>query len=788
MEQNHKMQKPPKYDNGTARRAPGIGESPVRADAMSKALGGEIYSCDFYAPDMLWAGVKRAGVPHALLKGVSCEKARAVKGVAAVLTHHDVKGTNRQGVARKDQPVLVDHKVRHRGDAVALVVAADPETLARALDLVEMDLEPLPAVFDPDEALSPSAPLIHEDHAKGNLLLSGEVTKGRGAAALDDCPVVVEGVFHLPRQEHAYLETEAGWALWDEEKGLEVSASTQTPFRDLAEVADALGLNRDRLRIKAPYPGGAFGGKDGVSIQSLLGLAALAVPGRPVKMWLDREESFLFSPKRHPARLSYRLGAEKDGSLKALEADLQYDTGPYDHLGGVVMALGLEHAGGAYDIPHAELKGRAVYTNNPVGGAFRGFGVPQANAAMEGMMERLAMRLGMDPLALRQKNILHKGSATPVGVELDCSVGLADCLDAARRHQIWTGREKWKAGAGRHKLRGVGLSLALHGMGYGPVVPDVAGAKLELTPKGSFRVYCGVVDMGQGNVSTYLHMAAHLLNQDLGQMEPVLPDTARTLPSGSSSASRTTFTFGNALVKAAGKLEKRILERAAEMLETPAENLCLSPGRVGLSDGSRLMPLAEVAASMTEEQRFAEDTYQAPVSSQRPSPDELLTMHGLPHCIFGFGAMLCAMEVDRLTGRVELKSLAAFCDVGRVINPRLLEQQIQGGVAQGLGYALWERMRSQEGALVEKDLSTYIIPGACDLPDLDFEAVESFEPQGPFGMKGAGELPTDLPLPAVAAAITDACGAPPFRFPVLAEDVLELLEGCEGEAPDEDIL
>ena len=781
MDQNHPMMDIPQNTGADSGCAPGIGESQPRADALAKAAGRERYACDFYGPEMLWAGVKRGGAPHAVLKGVHCEKARDLDGVFAVLTHEDVKGTNRQGVVRQDQPVLVDDKLRHRGDAVALVLARDRQTLAEAIGLIELDLEPLTAVFDMDRALEPGAPLIHEDHPKGNLLLSGKVTKGLGAKALDDCPVVVEGVIHLPRQEHAYLETEAGWAVWDDAKGLYISASTQTPFRDRAEVAQAIGLKVEQVRIHAPYPGGAFGGKDGVSIQSLLGLAAVAAPGRPVKMWLDREDSFLFSPKRHPARLSYRLGAEKDGSLKALSAVLHYDTGPYDHLGGVVMALGLEHAGGAYDITHVELKGYAVYTNNPVGGAFRGFGVPQANAAMEIMLERLARRLQMDPLALREKNILRRGEQTPVGTELACSVGLADCLAAAKQHPLWAGREAWKAAAKSHTKRGVGLALAMHGMGYGPVIPDVAGAKLELTPDGRIRVYCGVVDMGQGNASTYLQMAAHLLNQDLARLEPVLPDTDLTLPSGSASASRTTFTYGNALIGAAGKLEKIILDRAADLLGAPAGGIRLVPGGVAAIDGSSRISMVELAKTMEPEQRFAEDTYQSPMSGERPSADEMLTIHGLPHCIFTFGAMLCALEADELTGRVKLESLALFCDVGRVINPRLLEQQMQGGVAQGLGYALWERMRSVDGELVEKDLSTYIIPGASDLPDMEFHAVDSLEPEGPFGMKGAGELPTDLPLPAVSAALADACGELPLRFPVLAGDVLALLsEGGGG--------
>ena len=775
MLQNHSMKTPEIFQARYGARAARVGSSLPRADALAKVTGREPYACDFYHPDMLWLGVKRAGVPHARLRGIDVAAARELSGVAAVLTHDDVQGSNRQGVVRKDQPVLVDDKVRHAGDAVALVLAMDPASLARALELIRLDLDPLPGVFDLDQALAPGAPLVHEDNPQGNLMLAGQVTIGQGLDALDDCAVVVQEVFRLPRQEHAYLETEAGWALWDPDGGLTITASTQTPFRDMAEVAEALGLERDQVRIKAPYPGGAFGGKDGVSVQSLLGLAALAAPGVPVKIWLDRQESFIASPKRHPARLAYRLGAGQDGTLQALHAVLHYDTGPYDHLGGVVATLGLEHSGGAYVIPHVHLETYAVYTNNPVGGAFRGFGVPQVNAAMEGMMERLAGRLGMDPAKLRQKNILRPGSLTPVGVTLDCSVGLADCLEQAAGHRLWTRRRPWKAAAGPHQRRGVGLALALHGMGYGPVVPDVANAKIELSDQGRLVVYCGVVDMGQGNASTYLQVAGHLLNQDLAHLELVLPDTARTLPSGSSSASRTTFTYGRALLAAAGELKVRLLKRAADMLMVPVEEMTLVPGAVRHLTSGRELSLKDLAGFMAGEERVAVHSFRAPVSPQRPSDDPGLTLHGLPHRIFSFGAQLCGVEVDRLTGRVRVLSLVTFCDVGNVINRQVLEQQVQGGAAQGLGYALWERMRSREGRIIENDLSTYIIPTAGDLPDMELVVVPGFEPEGPFGMKGAGELPTDLPAAAVAAAVADACGAAPNRFPITPQVVLELL-------------
>ena len=378
-------------------------------------------------------------------------------------------GSNRQGVIRKDQPVLADDRVRHCGDAVALVVAADKEALAAALDRIVLDLEPLPAVFDAQEALREEAPRIHADHPGGNALFHACIETGDGEAAFAACAEIVEGEFNLPRQAHVFLETENGRAFFSAEGGLEIVVSTQTPFRDRFEVAEALGIEMERIRIIAPYCGGGFGGKDGITVQSLLGLAALHCPGRPVKMSWSREESFLAGAKRHPARLYYRLGAERDGSLKALSARIYYDTGPYDHLGGAVAALGLEHAGGPYRIAHTRLEAWSVYTNNPLSGAFRGFGVPQVAAAIESMIDILADRLQMSPLAIRKKNALVRGDRCPAGITRNGSIGLSECLKtvavpspvARARRLEKRGRSVVQAGHG-HCLR-----LARHGLRSG---------------------------------------------------------------------------------------------------------------------------------------------------------------------------------------------------------------------------------------------------------------------------------------------------------------------------------
>ncbi|RJR25294.1 MAG: xanthine dehydrogenase family protein molybdopterin-binding subunit [Desulfobacteraceae bacterium] len=760
-----------------------IGKSIPRFDAFAKVTGKEKYASDFWSPDMLWAGVKRAGVPHARIRGIKTDEAISIPGVLSVLTSRDVKGTNRQGVVRKDQPVLADDRVRHCGDPVALVVAKDRETLAMALSAIELDLEPLQAVFDPEKALEQGAPLVHERNLERNLLLKGSLETGKGEAAFEECDETVEAEFRLPHQEHAYLETEAGWAIL-RDGVLEITASTQSPFRDRYEMAEAIGFDMHRVRIIAPYCGGAFGGKDGITVQSLLGLAALNNPGRPVKMWWSREESILASAKRHPARLYYKLGAKKDGAFHALSARVYFDTGPYDHLGGAVMALGLEHSGGPYRIPNANLKAWSVFTNNPIGGPFRGFGVTQANAAMEQMVDLMAKRVGISPLDIRLKNALRRGDRNPAGVTLTGSTGIGECLKKIPASRLWQERETWKKAAPLYKKRGAGLASAMQGMGYGPLIPDTANAKIELNRDGRFRVFCGVVDMGQGNASTYLQIAGEILNQDMSGVELVLPDTARTLPSGSSSASRTTFTYGNALIKASKILKQRLLEKAADLLMAKgSEEMDIVPGCVRHMPSGKEMPLSALAGILSEAERTSVARYRTPSAKESPASDPLLTLHGIPHIIFSYAAHAAFVEIDTLTGRIEVKCYLAITDCGRILNPQAFEQQIHGGIAQGLGYALCEELKVDHGMILTPDLGTYIIPTSMDLPDMESSAVELHEENGPFGLKGAGEIAVNGPYPAVANAIADACGIRILEGPMTAERVLGALNALQrGEA------
>ncbi len=751
-----------------------------RADAAAKVTGEEKFAVDYYGDDLAWAGVKRAGVPHGRLVKVETAAALALPGVLAVLTGADVPGTNRQGIIHKDQPVLVTDKVCQCGDAVALVVAADREILKKAISLIKVDIDPLPGVFTIDDALRADAPVLHDDHPSGNILLAATIRAGKGKDGLADCPIVIEETFEVPVQAHAFLETENGIAWQGEDGKITLVVSSQAPFRDKWEIGHALGTPMDKLRIMAPYLGGGFGGKDGATVQCFLVLAACHAKGRRVKMWWDREESFVAGYKRHAARLHYRLGANADGRLQALHCRIFYDTGAYAHLGGEVMALGMEHAGGPYRIPNTLIEGWCLYTNNPIAGAMRGFGVIQVSFAFERMMDLLARKLAMDPLELRIKNALRRGDKNCAGVTMTQSTGIEACLERMRQHPLWLDRETYKAAVPEHKKRGVGVAAVFNAMGYGRGLPDSALAKVELTPEGRILVYNGVSDMGQGNATAFVQIAGQILCQENTSIDLVQPDTERTLPSGSASAGRTTYTYGNALIKACEELRKRLIGRAALLfLADTLDSLELLPGMVRDLKTGKEAPLSLVASLMTDNDRVCISQFLMPVVRDALDTGKEFVI-GFPHLLYSYAAHVACIEVDELTGTISVDKYAAATEGGRVLNPQTYEQQVQGAIAQGIGYALSEEVQTDRGAVMNPDLGTYVIPGSLDIPDLTPLMVETFEPSGPYGLKGIGEVGINGPLPAIAGALEDACGIRLTKSPLTAERVLNALSQKEG--------
>jgi CO/xanthine dehydrogenase Mo-binding subunit len=729
---------------------------------------------------MLWAGAKRAGVAHGRILAVHTADAEAVAGVVKVLTRKDVPGTNRQGIIHKDQPVLAGQKVRHCGDPVALVLAENREALKLALSNIRLDVETLPGVFDPESALAPDAPKVHET---GNTLMEAVIRKGDPDKAFLECDVILEDCFDVPFQEHAFLETQNGVAQLTADGTLEMTVSTQAPFRDRMEIGHALGIDFSKIRVISPYLGGGFGGKDGATVQCLLALAAMHAGGRPVKMVWEREESFIAGYKRHAAKLYYKLGASADGTLQCLECRLYYDTGAYSHLGGEVLELGMEHAGGPYRISHVKIQGWCVYTNNPIGGAMRGFGVCQVSFAIEQMMNRLAEKLEIDPLDLRMKNALCRGDRNSSGVTLVHSTGMFSCLKTLRSHSLWRHREGWKADAGRFKRRGVGVCAVFNAMGYGRGLPDSAIAKVELTQSGKVRVYCGVADMGQGNASAFVQMAGEILCQDVEHLELVLPDTERTYPSGSASAGRTTYTYGNALIGACRRLKEKLMHRASLFLFLDrTDGLVLLPGRVCHLPSGREIPFSMLGSMFPESDRISIDQYVMSVALDG-NLDAAGFKIGFPHVFFSYSAHLAGIEIDELTGRISVLFYLAVTDAGRIVNPQGVAQQVQGGVAQGLGYALCEAVALRDGQIMNPSFTDYIIPTALDMPDIISLTVETDEPTGPFGMKGVGEVCMNGPLPAVAGAVHDAIGGWCRRSPISPGHIMESLKRNMGSAP-----
>lgn len=753
--------------------------SPPRADALSKATGAERYAFDVLPEGCLHAGAYRPGaalgVAHGRVRGVDASAALAVPGVLRVLTAADVPGPNLHGIMHKDQPVLCGEVIRHAGDPVALLLAETPEALRAGLAAMRADIEPLPGVFDPEAALKRGAPLVHQGRKDGNLLLRAVIEKGKAKAALKAAAVVVRGEFSTPVQEHAFLETQCGVAQMLPDGILHMTLSTQSPFRDRFEIGGALGLDPFKIRIRAPHLGGGFGGKDGATVQCLLGLAALNTGGRPVRMAWDREESILAGFKRHAVRLRCALGAEADGTLTVFDCRMLFDTGAYAHLGGEVMELSMEHASGPYRVPHVRVEGRCVYTNNPIAGAFRGFGVAQASPAFEGLMDELAAKLGLDPLALRRKNALTRGDENCSGVRLTGSTDLCACLDAVAGHPFWTGREDWRKSAPPFTRRGVGLAAVFNGMGYGRGLPDMAIAKVELTEAGEFLVYNAVADMGQGNASAFALLAAQELNQEAASVGLVMPDTERCHPSGSSSAGRSTYTFGNALVRACAALRHKLISRAAmPFLCDTLDGLELEPGRVVHRPTGRAMPLSVLARFLPHDDRICVAEFLMPVA-QDISGSARGFMIGFPHLLFAYAAHLARIELDELTGRVRVCDYVCATDGGRVLTRQGFDQQAQGGAAQGIGFALFEDFRLDQGRTLTSDLTRYLIPTALDVPDTVSLAVDGCEDSGPHGLKGVGEVGLNGPAPAIASALRHCAGLRLRQLPFTPERLLKAL-------------
>jgi len=730
-----------------------VGRSLRRIDALGKVTGETLYPGDIYLPGMLSMKILFAGRPHAIVRRLDTERAERMPGVVAVFTASDVP-INEYGLIMPDQPVLCGpgsakpyaDRVRFVGDQLAVVVAEDEAAAARALREIVVEFEDLPVVADVEAALTAGAPLLFPDR-DSNVFCHYRIRKGDPDAAFRAADVVIQREYHTPVQEHAYLQPEAGVSYIDDEGRLTVEVAGQWTHEDQEQIAHALGLPLDQVRVIYPAIGGAFGGREDMSVQIVLALAVwrLSQRGlrRPVRIVWSREESILGHHKRHAYTIRSKWGATRDGRLLAAEVEILQDGGAYAYTSTKVLGNSTLLCTGPYEFPNVTVDAYSVYTNNIPGGAFRGFGGPQASFTAEMQMNLLAEALGIDPVEIRRRNLLHEGALLSVGTPLPKGVTIDKVVDQCAEAVGWQvpagnakrpGRDRLGKPAAAHLRRGLGFACGFKNVGFSFGAPEHSWATVEIHGGASIEravVYHAGAECGQGAHTVMAQMAAEALNLPMEKIELVVSDTARTGNSGSASASRMTFMAGNAIRGAAEQaLAKWNLE------ERPA---------VGAFK------------------------YRPPATT----PLDPQTGKSEPNFAYGYVAEAVALEVDVETGQIHLLDVVCADDVGKAVNPQQVEGQIEGAVVQAGGYAILENFIQNAGKVRTMHLSTYLIPTVLDIPDRVRSLILEYpDPIGPWGARGMGEMPYLPFVPAVAAAVHDATGVWFYEFPLTPERVL----------------
>lgn len=738
-----------------------VGTRLVRLDGQQKVDGSEIYGADETPTGALSVRVVRCPYDRARFEfGDLREFAARYPGVYGVFIAKDVPGENCYGVIPRfaDQPVFAETEARFRGEAIAMVVG---ETDA----IEELDLSNFPVIWHQlqplktiDSALASGADLVHAHRAQ-NVLTGGRVVRGDVDRALEQADVVVEDSYETGFVEHAYIEPEAGFARRVED-GIEVQACTQSPYMDRADIARILGIEPEAVRIIPTAVGGGFGSKLDLSVQPFVALAAWHL-NRPVRMVYSRQESILSTTKRHPARMHVRAGASRDGKLVGVDFTADFNTGAYSSWGPTVAARVPVHASGPYKVPHYRAITRAVHTHLVPAGAFRGFGVPQTAIAQEQVYDDLADRVGMDRLEFRILNALENDSPTVTGQVLGAGVGIRACFESLRRKWRVARAEtaSFNSTATGPTRRGVGVAGMWYGCGN-TSLPNPSTVRVGLKRNGRIALHQGAVDIGQGSNTIVTQICADAMQVPIERFDLVSGDTAITPDCGKTSASRQTFVTGKAAAMAGEKLRRGIVG----LLNADDDaSLCVEAGCVKVSDdhGERAIELAKLPLDSHGYVITAEATFDPPTSPL----DE--NGQGVPYAVFGFGAHMAEIQVDTDLGTVKVLKITAAHDVGRAINPTLVEGQIEGGAAQGLGHALMEEFFPGKG----ENLHDYLIPSVGDMPEVESILIEDPSPIGPFGAKGIGEQAVIPTAPAILNAIHDAIGVRIRRVPATPDRV-----------------
>ncbi|MCM2449271.1 molybdopterin cofactor-binding domain-containing protein [Agrobacterium vitis] len=734
----------------------------VRPDMPPKIRGGMAYLTDHREEGMLVGRILRAGVAHARILSIETAAAEALPGVVAVVTHRDVPGRNAFGIVVQDQPALCFDKVRHRGDPVAAVAAVDEETAQKALALINVRYEPLPVVDDMEAALEPQAEQVQ---ASGNLQREILFSRGDSVQAFAKAAHIVEEVYVTPRQMHGFMETEGGYAFVGLDGRLNMCAGGQHGGRDRLQLSRILGLDEDDIRVVTSPTGGAFGGKDELSVQPALALLALKAK-RPVRLHLSRAESMLAGQKRHPMKIRMKTACDAQGVLLAQQVDLVADAGAYASLGPSVLETALEHAIGPYVVANITTRGRLAYTNNGLCGAFRGFGANQMTFAVECQMDRLAALCGLSPLEIRRRNLRQPGSPGYLGQVVSTSERLEEMLAAAKASVLW--RKPQGIGADQEWMIGTGMALNYQGNGLGSVIPDPAAGRLALNKQGLIEGAFGLDEMGQGLLPAICAAISTELGCARQDVLPLVGDTLLVPDSGSTTASRGSHVVWASVRLAAPEFRQAMCRAAAGLLGCDPEQLALVPG--GFAEPCNhsdvfLLSYADLAAALPEK-----DLPSVTVAFDFPKTNYT---DANARFVFAFGASLARVAVSRVTGEVRVLDLHQHSAAGPIIDLAAYLGQLEGGAVQGLGFTLTEDCPMQEAAYLTGNFDNYMLPGIQDAPlGLHVFALDDLDPGDALGPRGVGELGIGAVTPAIANAVAAATGYWPPVMPVVPETLL----------------
>ncbi|MBT2907167.1 xanthine dehydrogenase family protein molybdopterin-binding subunit [Streptomyces sp. McG8] len=782
---------PTKITQGSGTKG-GIGESTLRPDGTLKVTGEFAYSSDMWHEDMLWGQILRSTVAHAEIVSIDTAEALATPGVYAVMTYDDLPAdVKHYGLEIRDTPVLAHGKVRHHGEPVAIVAADHPETARRAAAKIKVEYRELPVITDEASATAPDAVLVHEhrdDHHVGhvphpNIVHRQPIVRGDVAAARGRADVIVEGEYTFGMQDQAFLGPESGLAVPEEDGGVHLYIATQWLHSDLRQIAPVLGLPEDKVRMTLAGVGGAFGGREDLSMQIHACLLALRT-GKPVKIVYNRFESFFGHVHRHPAKLHYEHGATADGKLTHVKARIVLDGGAYASASPAVVGNASSLGVGPYAVDDVDIEAIALYTNNPPCGAMRGFGAVQACFAYEAQMDKLAARLGMDPVELRQRNAMEQGTLLPTGQPVDSPAPVAELLRRVKAMPMPPERQ-WESSEGADVrqlpgglsntthgegvVRGVGYAVGIKNVGFSEGFDDYSTARVRMEVVGGepvATVHTAMAEVGQGGVTVH----AQIARTELGVTQVTIhPADTRVGSAGSTSASRQTYVTGGAIKHACELVREKVLELGRRKLGSyhPAwahAELLLEGGKVVTDGGEVLADLVDVlgdeAVEVEEEWRH------------RPTePFDLRTGQGNGHVQYSFAAHRAVVEVDTELGLVKVIELACAQDVGRALNPLSVVGQIQGGTTQGLGVAVMEEILVDPTTAKVRNPSftDYLIPTILDTPTIPVDVLELADDHAPYGLRGIGEAPTLSSTPAVLAAVRAATGLELNRTPVRPE-------------------